>query len=104
MSKMRNNFFFFFSSRRRHTRLTVTGVQTCALPILLGAVGAPLLTAFDPIEQDINQRLKEPGWRNAAGQAHFLGTDHLGRDILTRIIYGSRVALVVGLSAVLISG
>jgi len=72
--------------------------------VILCAVGAPLVTVFDPIEQDINQRLKEPGWRNAAGQAHVLGTDHLGRDILARIIYGSRVALVVGLSAVLISG
>src|SRR5207247_8684399 len=72
--------------------------------VILCAVGARLVTVFDPIEQDINQRLKEPGWRNAAGQAHVLGTDHLGLDILARIIYGSRVALVVGLSAVLISG
>jgi len=72
--------------------------------VLLGATFAPLLSPFDPLEQDINQRLKEPGWRNAEGQAHPLGTDHLGRDILARVIFGSRIALVVGLSAVLISG
>ena len=72
--------------------------------VLLAAAFAAWLTPFDPLEQDINQRLKEPGWRNAAGQMHALGTDHLGRDILARVIFGSRIALVVGLSAVLISG
>jgi peptide/nickel transport system permease protein len=86
---------------RRRTALFGLAV---VVVVVLAAMCAPLLTPFDPIDQDINQRLKEPGWRNAAGQAHMLGTDHLGRDILTRIIYGSRVALVVGLSAVLISG
>ncbi len=57
---------------------------------------APWLTPFDPLEQDINQRLKEPGWQTAAGRIHVLGTDHLGRDILSRVIFGSRIALVVG--------
>jgi peptide/nickel transport system permease protein len=86
---------------RRRTALFGLGVVAV---VILAAVAAPFVTVFDPIEQDINQRLKEPGWRNAAGQVHVLGTDHLGRDILARIVYGSRVALVVGLSAVLISG
>jgi peptide/nickel transport system permease protein len=89
--------------RLARRRTALFGLAVVAV-VILCAVGAPLVTVFDPIEQDINQRLKEPGWRNAAGQAHVLGTDHLGRDILARIIYGSRVALVVGLSAVLISG
>ena len=89
--------------RLARRRTALFGLAVVAV-VILCAVGAPLVTVFDPIEQDINQRLREPGWRNAAGQAHVLGTDHLGRDILARIIYGSRVALVVGLSAVLISG
>ncbi len=89
--------------RLARRRTALFGLAVVAV-VILSAVGAPLGTVFDPIEQDINQRLKEPGWLNAAGQAHVLGTDHLGRDILARIIYGSRVALVVGLSAVLISG
>jgi peptide/nickel transport system permease protein len=89
--------------RLARRRTALFGLAVVAV-VILSAVGAPLVTVFDPIEQDINQRLREPGWRNAAGQAHLLGTDHLGRDILARIIYGSRVALVVGLSAVLISG
>lgn len=70
----------------------------------LAALLAPWLTPFDPVEQDLTQRLRTPGWQDASGRVHLLGTDHLGRDILARIIYGSRVALVVGLAAVAISG
>jgi peptide/nickel transport system permease protein len=86
---------------RRRTALFGLGV---VVVVLLAALFAPWLTPFDPLEQDINQRLKEPGWQTAAGRIHVLGTDHLGRDILARVIFGSRIALVVGVSAVLISG
>ena len=86
---------------RRRTALF--GLAAVAI-VILAALFAPALSPFDPLEQDISQRLKEPGWQDAQGQAHALGTDHLGRDILARIIYGSRIALMVGLSAVLISG
>jgi peptide/nickel transport system permease protein len=86
---------------RRRTALVGLGVVVI---VLLAALLAPWLSPFDPLEQDINQRLKEPGWQTAAGRIHVLGTDHLGRDILARVIFGSRIALVVGLSAVLISG
>jgi peptide/nickel transport system permease protein len=72
--------------------------------VILAAVFAPLVSPFDPLAQDIGQRLKEPGWQDAGGRVHLLGTDHLGRDILSRIIHGSRIALLVGLSAVAISG
>jgi peptide/nickel transport system permease protein len=86
---------------RRRTALVGLAV---VIIVLLAALFAPWLAPFDPLEQDINQRLKEPGWQTAAGRIHVLGTDHLGRDILARVIFGSRIALVVGLSAVLISG
>jgi len=86
---------------RRRTALVGLGVVVI---VLLAALFAPWVSPFDPLEQDINQRLKEPGWQTAAGRIHVLGTDHLGRDILARVIFGSRIALVVGLSAVLISG
>jgi peptide/nickel transport system permease protein len=86
---------------RRRTAIFGLGV---VVVVLLAALFAPWLTPFDPLEQDINQRLKEPGWQTAAGRVHMLGTDHLGRDILARVIFGSRIALVVGISAVLISG
>lgn len=86
---------------RRRTAVFGLGV---VVVVLLAALFAPWIVPFDPLEQDINQRLKEPGWQTAAGRVHLLGTDHLGRDILARVIFGSRIALVVGLSAVLISG
>ena len=86
---------------RRRTALFGLGVVVI---VLLAAAFAPWLTPFDPLEQDINQRLKEPGWQTAEWRVHVLGTDHLGRDILARVIFGSRIALLVGLSAVLISG
>src|SRR6185295_13942422 len=84
-------------------RTALFGMLVVAIVVLTAAL-APLISPFDPLAQDISQRLKEPGWQDAQGHAHLLGTDHLGRDILARIIYGSRIALLVGLSAVLISG
>ena len=86
---------------RRRTALF--GMLVVAV-VLLTAAFAPVISPFDPLAQDISQRLREPGWQDAQGRAHLLGTDHLGRDILSRIIYGSRIALLVGLAAVLISG
>jgi len=72
--------------------------------VLVAAVFASFVSPFDPLAQDIGQRLKEPGWQDAQGRIHPLGTDHLGRDILSRIVHGSRIALSVGLAAVAISG
>jgi peptide/nickel transport system permease protein len=89
--------------RLARRRTAIFGLAV-VITVLLGAVFAPWLTPFDPLEQDINQRLKEPGWQTAEGRVHVLGTDHLGRDILARVIFGSRIALAVGVSAVLISG
>jgi len=89
--------------RLARRRTALFGLAVVSI-VLVAAAFAPWLTPFDPLEQDINQRLREPGWQTAEGHVHALGTDHLGRDILARVIFGSRIALVVGLSAVLISG
>ena len=90
--------------RRLVQRRTALFGLLVVLVVMLAAVAAPLVAPFDPLEQDIGQRLREPGWQDAQGRVHPLGTDHLGRDILSRIIFGSRIALLVGLAAVLISG
>jgi len=90
--------------RRLVRRRTALFGMLVVLLVMLGAVAAPLVAPFDPLEQDIGQRLREPGWQDAQGRVHALGTDHLGRDILARIIFGSRIALLVGLAAVMISG
>jgi peptide/nickel transport system permease protein len=78
------------------------------LLILLGvacsAVLAPLIVPFDPIAQEITLRLKPPGWERPDGRTYLLGTDHLGRDILGRLIFGARISLIIGFSAVAIAG
>ncbi|WP_197525212.1 ABC transporter permease [Symbiobacterium thermophilum] len=77
--------------------LMVLGAVICAL-------FAPVLAPHDPNAQQVQLRLLPPFWMEGAHPAYPLGTDHLGRDILSRLIYGSRVSLTVGLSAVLIAG
>ena len=90
--------------RRLARRRTALFGLAVVAAVALTAILAPVVSPFDPLEQDISQRLREPGWQDAHGRVHPLGTDHLGRDILARIIYGSRIALLVGLAAVAISG
>jgi peptide/nickel transport system permease protein len=91
--------------RRLAARRTALFGLVVVLVVIITAVGAPLITPFDPTEQDLGDlRLKAPGFRDAAGRVHPLGTDHLGRDLLARVIYGARPALLVGFAAVVISG
>ncbi|KJC38740.1 ABC transporter permease [Bradyrhizobium sp. LTSP857] len=68
------------------------------LAIVLAAIAAPLIAPFDPYQQSIVGRLKPFGWRG-----HPWGTDELGRDMMSRLIYGGRISLVMGLAPVLIA-
>jgi len=71
--------------------------------IALAVLFAPRLAPYDPLDQHIFDRLKPPAF--AGGSLRYvLGTDPVGRDVLSRIIFGSRVSIAVGLSAVLIGG
>ena len=91
--------------RRLAARRTALFGLVVVMVVVLTAVGAPLVSPFDPIEQDLGDlRLKAPGFRDAGGRVHPLGTDHLGRDLLARVIHGARPALLVGFAAVVISG
>ncbi|WP_386624855.1 ABC transporter permease [Sulfitobacter geojensis] len=72
--------------------------------IILIALLAPLLAPHDPIAQDLSRRLLPPFWHDRSVPEHLLGTDHLGRDYLSRMIYGARVSLGVGLGVILVSG
>jgi peptide/nickel transport system permease protein len=90
--------------RRLVRRRTALFGLVVIVAVVLAAALAPVLAPFDPLAQDIGQRLRPPGWTAADGRAHWLGTDHLGRDILARILFGARIALVVGLAAVAIAG
>lgn len=73
------------------------------LAIIFVAIFAPFLAPADPNRQQIMETLRGPSWTDQESSFLF-GTDYLGRDILSRIIYGSRVSLIVGLSAVFIAG
>ncbi len=68
------------------------------------ALFAPLLAPYDPYVQDLNQRMVPPFWFEGGSTAHLLGTDQLGRDYLTRLIYGARVSLMIGALTVVLSG
>lgn len=74
------------------------------LLVTLAAIFAPLITPNDPADLALIRRLKEPGYVSEEGRQYWLGTDTIGRDVYSRMIYGARISLVVGLSAVLVSG
>src|SRR5262249_60947505 len=61
------------------------------------AMAAPLLAPHDPLDQDVARRLLPPAWLAGGSPDYLLGTDQLGRDILSRIIYGSRLSLLIRL-------
>ena len=72
--------------------------------VLLIALLAPLLAPHDPYQQDLLKRLVPPVWDSRGSWEHVLGTDHHGRDYLSRLIYGARISLLIGIGAALISG
>src|SRR5262244_791738 len=91
-------------SRLRRTRaLAVSGAAFVAL-LIVAALAAPLIAPADPIRQSLRGRLSAPTLEGADGKVHVLGTDHLGRDVFSRVIYGARVSLLVGFAAVVVGG
>ena len=87
---------------RGHAGLLI-GAGVLALIALL-ALAVPWLAPHDPYAQDLGSRLIPPIWHDNGSWAHPLGTDPLGRDYLSRVIYGSRISLLIGFSVMLISG
>ena len=80
------------------------------LVILISAVGAEVVAPHDPLDQDLNRR-NLPPWSYATdendmpvGRVYILGTDPLGRDVLSRMIFGARVSITVGLTSAIVSG
>ena len=85
---------------RRHVPWIAIGALAFVAALFVMAAAAPLIAPHDPVRQSLRLRLKPPTMEAADGRAHPLGTDHLGRDVLSRVIYGSRVSLLIGFSAV----
>lgn len=76
---------------------------TLLVAFLLMAVLAPYLAPHDPSQPQLGARLTPPSWVAGGMSEYLLGTDHVGRDLLSRLIYGSRIALIVGFSGVAIA-
>jgi peptide/nickel transport system permease protein len=74
------------------------------LVLVLAAIFAPLVAPYDPAEQSLADRLEPPFWSEGGSWDHPLGTDNLGRDVLSRLIYGARVSLFVGVAVVTLAG
>ncbi len=96
-SPFRRNIRLFLSSR----------LSTISAAVVLGfvvlAVAAPLLAPQDPYETDLFRRLQPPAWMVGGEWAYVLGCDALGRDILSRIIYGARISIFIGIVVILMA-
>jgi peptide/nickel transport system permease protein len=85
----------------RRSPLATVGAVIVGL-VVVAAVAAPLLATTDPIEQDLAAALKPPFWLEDGSLAHPLGTDHLGRDVYSRLVYGAQVSLTISVLAALL--
>ena len=85
-----------------HLRMGVFG-GVLLLVLVIMAVFAPYVATYDPFDQDILERLTPPVMLEGGSWEHWLGTDQLGRDVYSRIVYGARISLTIGASAVVVS-
>ncbi len=86
-----------FSRFLRNNPLALAGIVIFSLAVLI-SIFAPQLAPYEPLEQDIVNRLQGPSG------AHWFGTDQLGRDIFSRVLYGGRLSLPAGIMVVLVAG
>ena len=93
------------ASRRWARRMDASAVVGLSLVsiFIIAALLAPILAPHDPLGQDVARRLKPPGYVDPRTGSYLLGTDGLGRDILSRLIEGARVSLLVGLCGAFLS-
>lgn len=86
-----------------HRPPALFGLSILMVAILL-ALAPGAFAPLDPLDQDLTRFMQPPGFTDTLGHRYWLGTDEQGRDILSRIIWGSRVSMIVGVVAVLVSG
>ncbi|MGH2458170.1 MAG: ABC transporter permease [Chloroflexota bacterium] len=92
-----------FFRRSLRSRRLVVGAVLIGLVVLM-AILAPILAPYPPLQQVNQFNNQPPFFREPTGALHLLGTDPLGRDVLSRIIFGARVSLLIGGTAVLLAG
>ncbi len=91
------------------TKLSLRNVTTwigaiIVLGVLLVGLLAPWITPADPFAQDLNMRMVPPSFMEGGSPDHFLGTDQQGRDYFSRLIYGARISMLIGIATVITSG
>jgi len=84
-----------------HKGFLIGGVMV--LVVFIVAVFAPSIAGYDPYHQDLSLRMISPVWSDAGSWAHPLGTDSMGRDYLSRLVYGARISLLIGFSCMAIA-
>ncbi|MCA9858105.1 MAG: ABC transporter permease [Thermomicrobiales bacterium] len=89
--------------RVRRQRLMLLGL-VIFLAIIAITIAAPLIAPRSPEQQQVTWRLKPPGSQNPDGSVNWLGTDQLGRDVLSRTVYGGRLSLVIALTSAIVAG
>jgi peptide/nickel transport system permease protein len=85
-------------------RYPVLPVAILVLFLVIPAVFAPLVAPHDPLKGSLSKRLKPPAWADGGSIEYPLGTDKMGRDLLSRMIYGARISLLVSFMAVFVGG
>lgn len=85
------------------SRWALVGMLILAI-VTFVAIFGPQMAPFDPNRQNIMMRLLEPGEAGAGDLTYWLGSDQLGRDVLSRLLYGARVSLLVGVAAIAVGG
>lgn len=89
---------------QRLRRYPVVALAILLFFLVIPALFAPWVAPHDPLEGSLSQRLLPPAWEERGSMEHILGTDKLGRDNLSRVIYGARVSLMVSLIAIFVGG
>ena len=89
---------------RQAGRYPVVALVILSLLLVIPAALAPHVAPYDPLKGSLSKRLTPPAWEDGGSLAHPLGTDKLGRDILSRMIHGARVSLAVSLVAIVVGG
>jgi peptide/nickel transport system permease protein len=85
-------------------RYPVVPVAILVLFLVIPAIFAPLVAPHDPLKGSLSKRLKPPVWAEGGSIEYPLGTDKMGRDLLSRMIYGARISLLVSFMAVFVGG
>ena len=92
----------FWKTLKSSTRTAKFGMVIIILWILC-AIFADVIAPYGPNDVNIMLRMKPPAWMDGGSSAHLLGTDEVGRDVLSRLIYGCQISLIVGLMSVVVS-